>query len=254
MLATLFFVPPTILYFGAGYAFCDVAGFWGGLVAGIVVCFIGSSLGAILAFLRSRYMMRDLVELFSKRFPIVKCLDEAMRTQGFRAMTLLRLCPIIPFNALNHVGGITQISLEEYTFALIGIIPTIVLWVLVGATTDHIRRTEADDTGEYVFYIALMVGGVLFAVIGLFLLYRYAREELHKEIKAQRALSWHSFADKSSESASQKDLYEGAEEGFELIERHPGGFIAVLGLDHRGTESSSAPQDGSDEDWLWVWA
>ena len=256
ILATLFFVPPTILYFGAGYAFSDIAGFWGGFFAAIVVCFIGSSLGAMLAFLRSRYMMRDLVELFAKRFPIVKCLDEAMRTEGFRVMAMLRLCPIIPFNALNHVGGITRISLEEYTFALVGVLPNIGLWVMVGATADHIRTTETDDKEEYVFYIVVMVGGIIFAMVGLFLLYRFARFELHKEIKAQRALSWHTFADRSARPSNDTSTValEDVEKGFDAVDIQPGGFIAALGLDHHGVEAKLIPEDGSDEDWLWVWA
>ena len=127
VLATSLFVPPTILYFGAGYAFAKVAGFWAGLFVAIITSFIGSCVGALLAFVRSRYMMRDLVELFSKRFPIVKCLDQAIEKKGFHVMLMLRLCPILPFNALNYVGGVTKISMEEYTFALVGIIPNIVL-------------------------------------------------------------------------------------------------------------------------------
>ncbi|KAL7578394.1 hypothetical protein ACA910_012794 [Epithemia clementina (nom. ined.)] len=248
--ATLFFVPPTILYFGAGYAFCAVAGFRGGFVAAVFICFIGSSLGAILAFLRSRYMMRDLVELFAKRFPIVKCLDEAMSREGFKIMALLRLCPIIPFNALNHVGGITKISLEEYTFAMIGIIPNIVLWVLVGATTNNIQNTDTEG-GVHVFYITMLVCGIIFAVVGLFLLYRFGRDELHREIKAQRALSWHSYSDNSQRTSNE---FDDVEEGFELIDRHPAGLIAILGIDHHGVEPRSTPEDGHDEDWLWVWA
>lgn len=50
-------------------------------------------------------------------------------------MLLLRLCPIIPFNGLNYIGGVTSVSLEEYTQALIGILPITLLWSTVGAVS-----------------------------------------------------------------------------------------------------------------------
>jgi len=254
VLATLLFVPPTILYFGAGYAFCDVAGFWPGMVAATVVCFMGSSMGAVLAFLRSRYMMRDLIELFARRFPIVKCLDQAIHEKGFRVMLMMRLCPIVPFNGLNYIGGVTNISMEEYVFALVGVIPNIILWVLVGASADHLRNRDTDDKGEFIFLIISMCAGIVFAAVGLYLLYRYGRDELHKEIKEQRAVSWHTFAKDDSEKSSSQVGDDPIEEGFEAMEQQPGGLIAVFGLDHHVVEPSTIPEDGHDEDWLWIWA
>ena len=82
--ATLIFVPHAILTFGAGWAFSNVLGFWLGLTIGLFVAFMGSALGAILSFLRSRYMMRDLVELFAERFPVVKAADRAIQRKGFK--------------------------------------------------------------------------------------------------------------------------------------------------------------------------
>lgn len=82
--ATLIFVPHAILTFGAGWAFSNVLGFWFGLAIGLFVAFMGSALGAVLSFLRSRYMMRDLVELFAERFPIVKAADRAIQRKGFK--------------------------------------------------------------------------------------------------------------------------------------------------------------------------
>ena len=82
--ATLVFIPHAILTFGAGWAFSNVLGFWLGLVVGLFVSFVGSALGAVLSFIRSRYMMRDLVELFAQRFPIVKAADTAIQRKGFK--------------------------------------------------------------------------------------------------------------------------------------------------------------------------
>lgn len=82
--ATLVFVPHAILTCGAGWAFSNVLGFGFGLIIGLFVSFMGSALGAVLSFIRSRYMMRDLVELFAERFPIVKAVDRALERKGFK--------------------------------------------------------------------------------------------------------------------------------------------------------------------------
>lgn len=93
LLFTLLFVPPAIIMLGAGYTFTNIMNnhFWWGLLASVFVCSVGSTLSAMVAFFRSRYMMRDLILLFSKRYPIVAALDKALQVKGFRIMLLLRL-------------------------------------------------------------------------------------------------------------------------------------------------------------------
>lgn len=59
---------------------------------------------------------------------------KAMEKKGFHIFFLLRLSPIIPFNALNYMAGMTAVSFRDYTFALIGLLPGTVLYVFVGAS------------------------------------------------------------------------------------------------------------------------
>ena len=57
-----------------------------------------------------------------------------MKKRGFRIFFLLRLSPIIPFNALNYMAGMTAVTFRSYTLALIGILPGTILFVFVGAS------------------------------------------------------------------------------------------------------------------------
>ena len=61
----------------SGYAFCDA--FNGrvlyAILAALTSVYLGSTIGAMLAFLRSRYLARDLVNLFARRYPIVRAAD-----------------------------------------------------------------------------------------------------------------------------------------------------------------------------------
>lgn len=59
---------------------------------------------------------------------------QAMKGKGFRIFFLLRLSPIIPFNALNYMAGATAITFKDYTLSLIGLLPGTILYVFVGAS------------------------------------------------------------------------------------------------------------------------
>mmetsp|Transcript_12159 Transcript_12159/g.23324 ORF Transcript_12159/g.23324 Transcript_12159/m.23324 type:complete len:304 (-) Transcript_12159:70-981(-) len=262
--ATLVFVPHAILTCGAGWAFSNVLGFGFGLIIALFVSFMGSALGAVLSFIRSRYMMRDLVELFASRFPIVRAVDRALERKGFKIMLLLRLCPIIPFNGLNYIGGVTSVSLEEYTQALVGILPITLLWCTVGASADQITDRSADDFGEQVLLISLLFFGVLCGLAGLARIYKYARDELKREIESDRVENWRKYKKSSSSLSNDIDSRRGlhqvdpsdVDQGIEVLNRADMTMLAVLGMDINTLEVQHPPNPNGDEDDdpLWFWA
>lgn len=258
--ATLVFVPHALLCCGAGWAFADVCGMGVGVVLGLFVSFMGSCLGAVLAFLRSRYMMRDLVELFSRRYPIVKAADRALARKGYKIMLLLRLCPLIPFNGLNYIGGVTSCSLEAYTQALVGILPITLLWVSVGASAENIKNRSTNDAGEQIFLVALLVIGFFCGAAGLSRVYKVARDELKKEILLDKAASWHRYKASSSELSTASALADDddaalRDQGVEVLSRADLGFLAVLGIESMAVEALQPPgQDDDDDDPFWIFA
>jgi len=106
-----------------------------------------------------------------------------MKENGFRIMALLRLSPIIPFNAINYISGVTSISLLAYTLANIAIIPGTVLFVFVGASAGCITN-DMGNGGGTVTIVAFVIGAV-FAVFAIFLTSFYARRELNRIISAR---------------------------------------------------------------------
>jgi uncharacterized membrane protein YdjX (TVP38/TMEM64 family) len=185
---SVIFIPPTILIFGAGYAFAQAIGTFPGILAAFFSCFLGSCIGAVTAFVRSRYMMRDLIHLFAKRYPLVRAADRALKKDGFRIMVLLRLCPLIPFNGLNYCCGITGVSLHDFTLSLVGVLPFQLFTVIVGATAGTLAMQTnrnsysyySDSTNQQLGWIILICSGVAFGIIALVYSWTLVKQELQK--------------------------------------------------------------------------
>lgn len=109
---------------------------------------------------------------------------------GFKIMLLLRLSPVIPFNAINYVMAGTKISFRDYSLTLIGILPGTTTYVFIGATAGSIVGFNDDDdedhdnggTGKVIDLAALCVGIVL-ALVATFLLSVHARRRFLKLVE-----------------------------------------------------------------------
>jgi uncharacterized membrane protein YdjX (TVP38/TMEM64 family) len=87
-----------------------------GPVWGVVYTAIGSTLGAALVFLVSRYLARDWVaaKLAGTR---LTSLDEKVARHGWKIVAFTRLIPVFSFSLLNYAFGLTRISFWPYLAA-----------------------------------------------------------------------------------------------------------------------------------------
>ncbi|MEG4027820.1 MULTISPECIES: TVP38/TMEM64 family protein [unclassified Microcoleus] len=126
IVATVLFIPGSLLTLGSGVLF--------GVVGGSVCVSIGSVLGATCAFLVGRYLTRDWVSKQIEGNQKFKAIDSAVASEGWKIVLLTRLSPIFPFNLLNYAFGVTQVSLKDYFLASwMGMIPGTVMYVYIGS-------------------------------------------------------------------------------------------------------------------------
>ncbi|MHA7819748.1 MAG: FAD-dependent oxidoreductase [Erythrobacter sp.] len=84
-----------------------------GLVTGTILVSFASTLGATLAFLSSRYVLRDSIE---KRFgDRLKAINDGLERDGAFYLFTIRMIPLFPFFVVNLVMGLTRI--RTFTFA-----------------------------------------------------------------------------------------------------------------------------------------
>ena len=138
LIYAVFYIAGTALFF-PGLPLTLGAGFLYGAVIGTLVVSPASVAGASLAFLIARYFARDWVTRRLKKYPQAAAIDRAIEKNGFKAVVLLRLQPVLPFNILNYALGLTSIRLRDYMLASwIGMFPATVLYVYLGSVMKNI--------------------------------------------------------------------------------------------------------------------
>ena len=83
-----------------------------GLVAGTLIISFASTIGATLAFLASRYLLRDWVRSHFKAK--ADAIDAGVAKDGASYLFTLRLVPLFPFFLVNLVMGLTALPVRTY--------------------------------------------------------------------------------------------------------------------------------------------
>jgi uncharacterized membrane protein YdjX (TVP38/TMEM64 family) len=136
--AAVLAVPGTILTLGAGFVF--------GLALGVPLVSAGSLLGAIAAFMVGRFFMGGWVVKRVARSTRLQALAAVTRHDGFTIVLLARLSPLLPYNVLNYLFGLTPVRLRDYVLASwIGMLPATVLYVYVGSLTKTFAAPMGDN-------------------------------------------------------------------------------------------------------------
>jgi uncharacterized membrane protein YdjX (TVP38/TMEM64 family) len=180
----VFYIAGTALFF-PGLPLTLGAGFLYGAVIGTLVVSPASVAGASLAFLIARYFARDWVTRRLKKYPQAAAIDRAIEKNGFKAVVLLRLQPVLPFNILNYALGLTSIRLRDYMLASwIGMFPATVLYVYLGSVMNDISDLLRGRPNSGVAGRFLLWGGLAAIVVLVWWLGRVAKKALRDEMGA----------------------------------------------------------------------
>ena len=112
-----------------------------GLVLGTVLVSFASTLGATLAFLSSRFVLRDTIEgRFGER---LKTINEGLERDGAFYLFTLRMIPAIPFFVINLVMGLTRIKTWTFVWvSQIGMLLGTIVYVNAGTQLAQIESTS----------------------------------------------------------------------------------------------------------------
>lgn len=141
-------IPTNIIAVASGIVFGSFKGF--------ILTMIGYFISGTVAFYLSRFLGRDFIEdLVGNKF--IK-LDNNLEKNGFKILFLLRLPPILPYDALSYAAGLTKISYRDFILAsVIGVIPETICYCIIGP---NIRKPLSM---KFILPIIILLLGLVFA-------------------------------------------------------------------------------------------
>ena len=150
-----------------------------GLWVGVVVDSFASSIGASIAFLASRYVLRNWVR--DKLRERVAAIDRGIEHDGKFYLLSLRLIPAFPYFLVNIAMGLTAMRLLPfYLVSQIGMLPGTILYVNAGRELGRINRV-----GD-VFSLPVLGSLILLAIFPLVAKAAASRARRHRVYKRFR--------------------------------------------------------------------
>lgn len=131
--------------------------FLGNLV-GLLTVSVASTIGASLAFLVARFLLRDTLK--RKYAKTIRRIDEGIEKDGAFYLATLRLVPVFPFFLINLAMGLTGMKLRTYALvSWLGMLPGTFVYVNAGT-----QLGQVSSMGDIVSADLLLS----FALLGLF--------------------------------------------------------------------------------------
>ncbi|MFH2129311.1 MAG: FAD-dependent oxidoreductase [bacterium] len=112
-----------------------------GLLTGTVIISFASTIGATLAFLTSRFLLKDYVQSrFRDKLAII---NRGIEKEGEYYLFTLRLIPVFPFFLINLTMGLTPIKLVKYYLvSQVGMLPGTIVYVFAGTQLAQIDSLQ----------------------------------------------------------------------------------------------------------------
>ncbi len=132
---------------------------------GSLYCLVGTTIGATMSFLLSRYLLKDSVENLVKKNPrLYDIILETNSEKEFLILMITRLLPIFPFNLQNFAYGITNVSLVTYTVGtFLFMIPGIIIFSIA---TEGLINAESRNRmfvlGSVILILMVIIGKLLY--------------------------------------------------------------------------------------------
>jgi uncharacterized membrane protein YdjX (TVP38/TMEM64 family) len=167
VVASLLFVPGSILSLGAGYLF--------GIAGGMAVVWTAVTVSAALGFLIARYLARHAVEGLARHNARFGAIDAVIGKNSWKTVGLLRLTAILPFSLLNYLFGLTSVDFAPYIAATaVAMLPGSFFYVYLGAAGKSLGERGDRSPWEW----ALIAAGLVAAIVMAIVLTRIAKKQL----------------------------------------------------------------------------
>jgi pyruvate/2-oxoglutarate dehydrogenase complex dihydrolipoamide dehydrogenase (E3) component/uncharacterized membrane protein YdjX (TVP38/TMEM64 family) len=126
-----------------------------GLAWGTIIISFAATIGATLAFLASRFLLRELVQ--SRFGENLKAVNEGIARDGAFYLFTLRLIPVFPFWMINLLMGLTPLRARTfYWVSQVGMIPGTLVYVYAGTELAKLESLRGILSPGIIFAFTLL--------------------------------------------------------------------------------------------------
>lgn len=159
--------------------FLLAAGILFGVLGGILFATLGVLLGGAVTFLLGRRVVRARVERKLASQTGWAVMSRALRQEGLRGISLIRLSPVLPAWLIHYALGVSRVSWRDYWLSSFTVLPTVLLYVFSGAGLGDLAALQRGGSAKQgLFYYAVLGAGILATLAASILLGRRARRIL----------------------------------------------------------------------------
>jgi uncharacterized membrane protein YdjX (TVP38/TMEM64 family) len=136
----IIFIPTTFLTYGGALCFTKTVG---PLYAFFITTFLvvlSNQLGGIVCFVLGRFFMRRWIRRkLTRKVKLFRAIDMGLKHNGFKLVFLMRMTPIMPYNVMNYMMGVTSLKMSDFNYGCLGMIPLTAINVYIGVQLDSIN-------------------------------------------------------------------------------------------------------------------
>jgi uncharacterized membrane protein YdjX (TVP38/TMEM64 family) len=134
-------LPAGLLGVSAGWAY--------GLYLGWLMVLTGNVLGAAIAFLLSRYLLRGRIEKKFRGHPRFEAFDAIINREGAKIVFFSQLNPLFPTSLFNYIYGITSLTFRRtMLWVALGQAPGLFLYAYLGSLSQESLEAMQRNGGD----------------------------------------------------------------------------------------------------------
>ena len=157
-----------------------------GLVTGTILVSFASTIGATLAFLVSRLLLRDWVQ--DKFGSYLASFNDGVKKDGAFYLFTLRLIPAVPFFVINLVMGLTPMkTIPFFLVSQVGMLAGTIVFVNAGTQLAQIETLSGILSPE-IFFSFVLLG--IFPLLARKILNFYKRSRVMKNFKKPKSFDY----------------------------------------------------------------
>lgn len=157
-----------------------------GIKAGFLTSTAGITIGAVLAFLFSRYLIRKPLQKWIGSKVSIQNLDDSIARQSWRFILAMRLSPVAPFSVISYAFGLTKVRFRDYLIGIIGALPGLFSCVYSGSLTkDIFLITQGKYTDNGWVHISILALGLIATIITIAFTVKIVQNSRNSMIKTE---------------------------------------------------------------------